>query len=454
MSCSRLSWAWNTASADASRVGEQRAGASPRCAAAIGEAAPGEERLGEVARASPRRRSSIERLQAGAVGAGLGPEDARAHGGGERASAGRHAPARAAAAIGLAVVVFVERGDGADGRSRSGRSAPGKASRNMPEICSVTSMRGRPSSDSGMTRKPVTRPVPGFPHRLGADQRQHLRRCRRRRSACSTCPRPTWRSSAATRPRPGNSGAPARRPPRGRAPRPRRSARRAHRRSRNCGRSAARPAARASARRTGPGGTKRPSRAASTAAISASPEASRAGARSARDPVEDGAVRATRPPLSSPASGGPGRRATRRPCRLATARHGSPLRGDERQSALATSSAASTSIRSTVSPRVRHGASETAASAAGRGPVQGAARSQSSGSKPRPRSAAMARCSEASAGRPPERGTRAIATSVSIRCRPVRRRAEHVQPVADLHLLQLAEMRVERAQRLAAHRRA
>ena len=89
-------------------------------------------------------------------------------------------------------------------------------------------------------------------------------------------------------------------------------------------------------------------------------------------------------------------------------------------------------------------------------PMPCSAKSQSSGSKvPSPQSRARDRRAEQRAlawRRPPPRGTRASATSVSARCLPARHFAENVQPVADLHFLQVAEMRVELAERVADRR--
>ena len=82
-----------------------------------------------------------------------------------------------------------------------------------------------------------------------------------------------------------------------------------------------------------------------------------------------------------------------------------------------TSCRASVSMRSTVSPDVRHAAVPMPARTSGRGPENSSARSRVSGSKvPSPRSRANARCSEASCGPLSERGSRAIDTSRSSHC--------------------------------------
>ena len=112
-----------------------------------------------------------------------------------------------------------------------------------------------------------------------------------------------------------------------------------------------------------------------------------------------------------------------------------------------TSSAASSSIRSTVSPADRHGASDSPASIDGRGPVQDARRiaverieAEAEIRRDRP----VKRCvgGTTTGSRHPGDGDQRIDPLPAYR-----RRTEDMQTIADLHFLQLAEMRVESAKR-------
>ena len=58
--------------------------------------------------------------------------------------------------------------------SLSSRTRLGKASRNRPLMRTVTSMRGRSSTDSGIGSMPIDAAVGVVPHRLHAEQGQHL----------------------------------------------------------------------------------------------------------------------------------------------------------------------------------------------------------------------------------------------------------------------------------------
>ena len=84
-------------------------------------------------------------------------------------------------------------------------------------------------------------------------------------------------------------------------------------------------------------------------------------------------------------------------------------------------------------------------SAVGLGPVHGSAKSSISGSAPSSRSVASTRSSDSSSPPPPRRA-RAIATSSASRRSPSGC-PEHMQPVADLQFLQLAQKPVELLQR-------
>ena len=71
----------------------------------------------------------------------------------------------------------------------------GKASRKKPEMRTVTSIRGRPSSSSGIGSSPTIRRVSGFQHRPHAEQREDLARVVAVRCASRPCPRRRSRRS-------------------------------------------------------------------------------------------------------------------------------------------------------------------------------------------------------------------------------------------------------------------
>src|SRR5581483_5732668 len=110
--------------------------------AAVGVAAPGDIGGGEVGPPAPAALVD-EGLQAGAVGARLGAEDAEA---GLPQRRRRRQPlaleARGVAALSMRSI------------------CAGKASRKKPETRTVTSTRGRSSTPAGRISKPLTRPPP------------------------------------------------------------------------------------------------------------------------------------------------------------------------------------------------------------------------------------------------------------------------------------------------------
>ncbi len=114
---------------------------------------------------------------------------------------------------------------------------------------------------------------------------------------------------------------------------------------------------------------------------------------------------------------------------------------------------ASSSMRSTVSPLLRHGSAEILARISGRGPVHVAAMSQSRGSKPlSPQGGEGSLVQHIYRNRPLQAGVRPLAPLArhanqrdgEIDGQPaLRRPAEDVQPVADLHFLQIAKPGIE-----------
>ena len=212
MSCSRLSWLWKTASVDVSRVAR---GARRRRRPRRRRHRRSCPRRAKASARSPRSFQTPlvdQRLQAGAIGARAASRRcARRHGGRRARGRGRGGEM----CLGGSALRgdrdwpssgFVERGDGADGGIDQvdlvGKGVAEHAGDAQRHVDARTAELGeRHDLEAGDAAGA------GLPYRPRADQRQHLRRCRRRRCACSTCPRPTWRSSAATRLRPGNSGA-------------------------------------------------------------------------------------------------------------------------------------------------------------------------------------------------------------------------------------------------------
>ena len=157
---------------------EQAALGRALAAGAIGLAAPAEIGVGEIGLVLPDALVD-QGLQSGAVGAGLRPEDAVAGAprGLVRRDARRlRAPRRSAATRAASGLVVGGSSSAATARAAlSNRSiSPGKASRKKPEMRSVTSTRGRSSTDGGRISKPVTRPLAPLPDRPHADQRQRL----------------------------------------------------------------------------------------------------------------------------------------------------------------------------------------------------------------------------------------------------------------------------------------
>ena len=84
--------------------------------------------------------------------------------------------------------------------SSSRSTTCGKASRKKPEMRTVTSMRGRPSSASGIGSRPVTRRDASSQTGPHAEQREDLGDVVARRCAWPPCPRPTGRPSAGSSP--------------------------------------------------------------------------------------------------------------------------------------------------------------------------------------------------------------------------------------------------------------
>ena len=115
-----------------------------------------------------------------------------------------------------------------------------------------------------------------------------------------------------------------------------------------------------------------------------------------------------------------------------------------------TNAAASISIRSTVSPAVRHGASGQRCQRLRPWPIPGRRHVAVERVESRARGRRRWR---GGAKRPPAGRRSAARGRAPPACRPVAvpggRRAKHMQPVADLHLLEVAEIGVERLQRLA-----
>ncbi len=359
-------------------------------AAAVGIAAPGEEGAGEVALVLPAALVD-QRLQARAVGAGLGAEDA---------VAGAAARVLAAGARGDQLVLvrahpgrdrvepvrLVERGDRAhrlveqldlrrEGVAEEARDAQGHVD---PRPVEHVERQDLAAGDAAARRRPTA----GARRSARAPARRRRRRC-----ACWRCPRPRAPPRAASRPAPGRSARAAAGPSASRGARPRASAPRGCRPSRSCARSAARRRARGSARPTGPGSTKRPSSACSTAAVSAGPLASTAGRSCA-------SIAASTAPAAGQSGGG-----ARRP---------------------PTSARASSSRRSTVSPALRQGSlgllargPRGARPARARPVARRAGRSRRARGRPQARAAARR-----SPAVPAPRGTRASATSRSVSWSP------------------------------------
>jgi hypothetical protein len=111
-----------------------------------------------------------------------------------------------------------------------------------------------------------------------------------------------------------------------------------------------------------------------------------------------------------------------------------------------TISAASSSRRSSVSPLLRHGSSLIPVSAGGRGPAQGSPRTQLKGSKPNPRSRQSPDQGLVAALSGAARDARQRHQQVGLQ-RAFRACAQYMQPVADLRLLELAQVSVELLQR-------
>ena len=156
-------WTSRSALGDARREGAGR-GAARAVGAAIGV-----RRRGEIGGADRRARSRARAdvLDAGAVGAGRGAEDAR-----ERRRI--LAAARRTAASGFSVVGSSRAATARTAASISAICA-GNRSRNRPEMRQVTSTRGRPIAAGGSTSMPVTRPVACVPGRPAAHQREAVR---------------------------------------------------------------------------------------------------------------------------------------------------------------------------------------------------------------------------------------------------------------------------------------
>ena len=124
--------------------------ARPSMPAAIGVAAPGEPGPGEVAVVLPAALVD-QRLQPGAVGAGLAAEDARRRPPPRpRPPPSRPPPALAASARAVAASGFIASGSSSPATARQASSSSsiwaGNASRKKPETRNVTSTRGRPST--------------------------------------------------------------------------------------------------------------------------------------------------------------------------------------------------------------------------------------------------------------------------------------------------------------------
>ena len=187
---------------------------TPSEPAPVGVAAPGLVDLGEVgvvapvagrpaAAGCPRRRCPAWRRR-------CAPSRAASRVLAELATRRRDRPARACA-----------RSCCSAGSSRPATSATassssvtrcGKASRKKPEMRTVTSMRGRPSSSSGIALEPDHAARLGVPDRPHAEQREDLAGVVAVRCASRPCPTRRSRPSPGTRrPRRGG-GAAARRP--------------------------------------------------------------------------------------------------------------------------------------------------------------------------------------------------------------------------------------------------
>ena len=349
-----------------------------------------------------------QRLQPGAIGARLRAEDAVA--GAQR----RLVRARRPAASSARAVGGDARGERVDRRAarrarrrraprcRTRSIRPGKASRKKPEMRNVTSTRGRSSTRRRQDLEAGDPAARAFPDRARARSAPAPARCRRRRCACWRCPRPTARRAPGSRRAPGRSARPAAPPISSRAARPPGSAPRGYRANRNCARSAtpragrgvgaprrarrheARRRARPAARRSRPR-RRRATAGRSTRSIQSSTARVRVPfRRRLRAAPATSAQRQRLEPLDRVAGGAP-------------ARHPAlpRWRGRALPAPRAPSPAAAEGGRGPARPRPW--------------PVHGSARSSISGSKPRPRSAASARSSDACCGAAP-RGSRASAT--------------------------------------------
>src|SRR5579883_3320167 len=269
---------------------------------------------------------------------------------------------------------------------------PGNASRKNPEIRNVTSTRGRSSTAAGRISNPVTRP-------LAASQTGRAPISARAWAISSPPVRMLAVPQAESTTRSGqepyswawrSTNIAADFQPSCQAVWVGTARVSSEKKLRPVGNTSGRPRLGAPA---GPGATKRPSRPANNPAISASPQAATAGRRQRSTQSSTLRVRD---------HSGSGRVSPR-----------------IRRSASASS-------RSTVSPALRQDARSP--NTPGRRPVHGAAGSAASGSAP------------SAAHRPGEGGQQAVELA------PLRAAAKHVQSVADLQFLQLAQKSVELAQ--------
>ena len=225
-------------------------------AAAIGVAAPGEPGPGEVAIVLPAALVD-QRLQPGAVGAGLAAEDAApppaaapAPPASRPPPAGRPRPgprppagssASGSSSAGHRAAGIVQQLDlGREGVAEEAGDAQGDVD---PRPAEHRERQHLDAGDAAGCRRPrpdgsPSAPAPG--------------RCRRRRCACWRCPRPTAPPAAARCRGAADTARPPARPTASPAARPPASARHGSRPSRSCARSAAPRAARASVRRSAP----------------------------------------------------------------------------------------------------------------------------------------------------------------------------------------------------------
>ena len=171
MSCSRVSWFFAaTAIRRNARLHVRRAPPAPSRPAAVGVAAPDRVHLGEVGVVAPVA-GVDQRQQARAVRAGLGAEDPG--GGAPPVAVLARRPRRRARAGSSPRRARPARRPSRTASSSSATTC-GNASRKKPEMRTVTSMRGRPSSSARHDLEAGDPPRRVVPDRPAAEQREDL----------------------------------------------------------------------------------------------------------------------------------------------------------------------------------------------------------------------------------------------------------------------------------------